>query len=61
MLARRGCPAAGLWVMVTGVLANVLAAPLGVAAFAQPAFGRDCLAGHTAQARLLTATAANGG
>jgi len=48
--------------MVTGVLANVLtAAVFGVAAFAQPAIGRDYLAGHTAQARLLVHTAVNGG
>jgi hypothetical protein len=62
LLARRGHPAAGLWAMVTGVVANVVtAAVFGVAAFAQPAIGRDYLAGHTAQARLLVATAVNGG
>jgi len=62
VLARRGHPAAGLWTMVTGVAGNVLAAAaLGVAAFAQPAIGRNYLAGHTAQARLLIKTAANGG
>jgi len=48
--------------MVIGVFANVLAASaFGVAAFTQPALGRAYLAGHTAQARLLVATAANGG
>jgi len=61
VLARRGHPRAGLWAMVTGVIANVLnAAVVGVAAFAQPAIGRDYLAGHTAQARLLVHTAVNG-
>jgi hypothetical protein len=44
------------------VLANVLsAAVFGIAAFAQPAIGRDYLAGHTAQARLLVSTAVTGG
>jgi hypothetical protein len=62
VLASRGRPRAGLWAMVTGVFANVLfAAVFGVAAFAQPAIGRDYLAGHTAQARLLVSTAVNGG
>jgi hypothetical protein len=62
VLARRGHPRAGLLAMVTGVVANVLnAAVVGVAAFAQPAIGRDYLAGHTAQARLLVHTAVNGG
>ena len=62
VLASRGHPRAGLWTMVTGVFANVLtAAGFGVAAFAQPAIGRAYLAGHTAQARLLVATAVNGG
>lgn len=52
VLARRGHPAAGLAAMVTGVLANVLtASALGVAAFAQPAIGRNYLAGQTAQGR----------
>src|SRR5712691_9687194 len=62
VLAGRGHPRAGLWAMVTGVLANVLtAAGFGIAAFAQPAIGRDYLAGHTAQARLLVSTVVNGG
>jgi hypothetical protein len=62
LLASRGHPRAGLWVMVTGVFANVVsAAVFGIAAFAQPAIGRDYLAGHTAQARLLVNTAVNGG
>jgi hypothetical protein len=61
VLARRGHPAAGLWTMVTGVVANILVASgLGVAAFAQPAIGRSYLASHNAQARLLIKTAANG-
>jgi len=62
VLASRGRPRAGLWAMVTGVLANVVTtAVVGIAAFAQPAIGRDYLAGHTAQARLLVNTAVNGG
>jgi len=62
VLASRGRPRAGLWAMVTGVLANVLfAAVFGIAAFAQPAIGHDYLAGHTAQARLLVDTAVNAG
>jgi hypothetical protein len=61
VLARRGHPATGLATMVTGVVANVLAASgLGVAAFAQPAIGRNYLAHHTAEARLLIKTVANG-
>jgi hypothetical protein len=61
VLASRGRPRAGLWVMVTGVVANVIgAAVYGIAAFAQPAIGRDYLAGHTAQARLLVSTVVNG-
>jgi hypothetical protein len=62
VLARRGHPVAGLWAMVTGVFANVLtAAAFGIAAFAQPAIGRDYLAGHTTQARMLVTTVVNGG
>ena len=62
VLASRGHPRAGLWVMVTGVFATVVnASVLGIAAFAQPAIGRDYLAGHTAQAGLLVKTAVNGG
>jgi hypothetical protein len=61
VLASRGHPRAGLWVMVTGVFANVVsAAGFGIAALAQPAIGRDYLAGHTAQAGLLVRTAVNG-
>ena len=61
MLTGRGRPRAGLWVMVTGVFANVVsAAVFGIAAFAQPAIGRDYLAGHTAQASLLVNTVVNG-
>jgi hypothetical protein len=62
VLARRGHPAAGLAAMVTGVVANILSASaFGVAAFAQPALGRNYLAGHTVEGRLLIKTAANGG
>jgi hypothetical protein len=62
VLARRGHPAIGLAAMVTGVVANVLSASaLGVAAFAQPAIGRNYLAHPTAEGRLLIKTAANGG
>ena len=62
VLASRGRARAGLWVMVTGVFANVLSASvLGIAAFAQPAIGRDDLGGHTAQADLLVKTVVNGG
>jgi hypothetical protein len=61
VLASRGRPRAGLWAMVTGVFANVVsAAVFGIAAFAQPAIGRDYLAGHTAQASLLVKTVVNG-
>ena len=62
VLARCGHPAAGLAAMVTGVVANVLStSAFGVAAFAQPALGRNYLARHTAEGRLLIKTAANGG
>jgi hypothetical protein len=62
VLASRGHPRAGLWVIVTGVFANVVSvAVIGIAAFAQPAIGRDYLAGHTAQADLLVRTVVNGG
>ena len=62
VLASRGRPRAGLWVIVTGVFANVLTvAVIGIAAFAQPAIGRDYLAGHTAQASLLVNTVVDGG
>jgi len=61
VLASRGHPRAGLWAMVTGVIANVVStAVFGVAAFAQPAIGRLYLAGHTAQASLLVRTVVNG-
>ena len=61
VLASRGHPRAGLWAMVTGVVANVVsAAVFGEAALAQPAVGRDYLAGHTAQASQLVRTAVNG-
>ena len=62
VLASRGHPRAGLWTMVTGVFANVLTvAVIGIAAFAQPAIGRDYLAVHTAQASLLVNTVVDGG
>lgn len=62
VLASRGHPRAGLRVMVTGVSANVPGASVyGIAALAQPALGRDYLAGHPAQARLLVNTVVSGG
>jgi len=62
VLARRGHSAIGLATMVTGVVANVLTASgFGVAAFAQPALGRNYLAHPNAQAYQLIKTAANGG
>ena len=62
VLASRGRPRAGLWVMVIGVFANVVSASVyGIAAFAQPAIGRGYLAGHNAQVGLLVKTAVNGG
>jgi len=49
VLASRGHPRAGLWAMVTGVSGNVVvAAGFGIAALAQPAIGRDYLAGQAA-------------
>jgi len=61
-LAGRGRPRAAVWGLVTGVTGSTLiTAVVGIAAFAQPAIGRDYLAGHTAQARLLVSTAVNGG
>jgi hypothetical protein len=61
VLASRRHPRAGLWVIVTGVFANIMStAVIGIAAFAQPAIGRDYLAGHTAQANLLVKTVVNG-
>ena len=61
VLANRGRLRAGLWTMVTGVVANVVSASAyGIAAFAQPAIGRDYLAGHNAQVGLLVKTAVNG-
>ena len=62
VLARRGHTAIGLATMMTGVVANVLTASgFGVAAFAQPALGRNYLAHPNAQAYQLIKTAANGG
>jgi hypothetical protein len=61
VLARRGHPAIGLATIVTGVTANVLTASgFGVAAFTQPALGRNYLAHPTAAAYQLIKTAANG-
>ena len=61
VLASRGRPRAGLWVTVTGVFAHVLiVAVVGIAAFAQPAIGRDYLAGHTSAARAMYYAAAQG-
>ena len=61
-LAGRGRPRAAAWGLVTGVLGSTLVtAVVGIAAFAQPAIGRDYLAGHTTQARQLVSTVVNGG
>lgn len=60
-LAGRGRPRAAAWGLVTGVLGNtLLTAVFGIAAFAQPAIGRDYLAGHTAAAHAMYYAAAQG-
>jgi hypothetical protein len=60
-LAGRGRPRAAAWGLVTGVVANtLLTAVFGIAAFAQPAIGREYLAGHTTQARSMYYAAAQG-
>ena len=49
------------WGLVTGVLGSTLVtAVFGIAAFAQPAIGRDYLAGHTSAARAMYYAAAQG-
>jgi len=60
-LAGRGRPRAAAWGLVTGVLGSTLVtAVVGIAAFAQPAIGRDYLAGHTTAARAMYYAAAQG-
>ncbi len=60
-LAGHRRPRAAVWGLVTGVVANtLLTAVFGIAAFAQPAIGRDYLAGHTTQARSMYYAAAQG-
>jgi hypothetical protein len=60
-LAGRGRPRAAAWGLVTGVLAStLLTSVFGIAAFAQPAIGRDYLAGHTTAAHEMYYAAAQG-
>ena len=60
-LAGWGRPRVAVWGLVTGVLAStLLTAVFGIAAFAQPAIGRDYLAGHTTAARAMYYAAAQG-
>jgi hypothetical protein len=60
-LAGHRRPHAVVWGLMTGVIANtLLTAVFGIAAFAQPAIGRDYLAGHTAAARAMYYAAAQG-
>jgi hypothetical protein len=60
-LAGRGRLRAAVWGLVTGVIGNTfVTAVFGIAAFAQPAIGRDYLAGHAAQARAMYYAAAQG-
>ena len=60
-LAGRGRPRAAVWGLVTGVLGSTLVtAVYGIAAFAQPAIGRDYLAGPTTAARAMYYAAAQG-
>jgi len=60
-LAGRGRPRAAVWGLVTGVTGSTLVtAVFGIAAFAQPAIGRDYLAGHTTAARAMYYAAAQG-
>jgi hypothetical protein len=61
-LAGRGRPRAAVWGLVTGVTGSMLVtAVVGIAAFAQPAIGRDYLAGHTTAAHAMYYAAAQGG
>jgi hypothetical protein len=54
-------PRAAAWGLVTGVLGTTLVTAIfGIAAFAQPAIGRDYLAGHTAAAHAMYYAAAQG-
>jgi hypothetical protein len=60
-LAGRGRLRAAVWGLVTGVIGSTLVTSVfGIAAFAQPAIGRDYLAGHTAAARAMYYAAAQG-
>jgi hypothetical protein len=60
-LAGRGRLRAAVWGLVTGVFGSTLVtAVVGIAAFAQPAIGRDYLAGHPTQARAMYYAAAQG-
>jgi hypothetical protein len=60
-LADHRRPLAAVWGLVTGVLGNTLVAAIfGIAAFAQPAIGRDYLAGHTTAAHAMYYAAAQG-
>jgi hypothetical protein len=60
-LAGRGRPRAAVWGLVTGVTGSTLVtAVVGIAAFAQPAIGRDYLAGHTTAAHAMYYAAAQG-
>ena len=60
-LMGRGRPRAAVWGLVTGVIANTLVtAVFGIAAFAQPAIGRDYLTGHTTAAHAMYYAAAQG-
>jgi hypothetical protein len=60
-LAGRGRPRAAVWGLVTGVIGSTLVTSVfGIAAFAQPAIGRDYLAGHTTAARAMYYAAAQG-
>ena len=50
-----------MWGLVTGVLGNTLVTAIfGIAAFSQPAIGRDYLAGHTTAAHAMYYAAAQG-
>jgi hypothetical protein len=60
-LADHRRPRAAVWGLVTGVLGSTLVTSVvGIAAFAQPAIGRDYLAGHTTAARSMYYAAAQG-
>ncbi len=60
-LAGQGRPRAAVGGLVTGVIGStLLTAVFGIAAFAQPAIGRDYLAGHTTAAHAMYYAAAQG-